>query len=244
MLTRRTVRAGREGGGAREAGAQQSTVTEPREHAEGGSASGSASDRADGSAGKGADGSERTSARATFRRAQRLTHAREFQAVFDARMRTTAAGVGLSSGPNDLGRHRLGLSISRAVGAATVRTRLKRLIREWFRLRRHTLPRVPGAGAGDQGGGACVDWVVSLRPNCPRTLEGMSAALDALVARSIGEWTRRSRRRGTSGPPVSATPASVMKDTPRREDRAAKPGAKRGGQAGAKRGGRPGGSAG
>lgn len=191
-------------------------MNEPLEHAEG--------------------GSEGESARATFRRAQRLTHAREFQAVFDARMRTTVLGVGLSSGPNDLGRHRLGLSISRAVGAATVRTRLKRLIREWFRLRRHTLPWVPNGQPGETGtGGAGVDWVVSLRPNCPRTLEGMSAALDTLVARSIEEWTRRSRRRGTNAPPASA-----IKDTPRREDRAAKANAKPNGKTGGKPRAKPG----
>ncbi|MFG0307079.1 MAG: ribonuclease P protein component [Phycisphaerales bacterium JB040] len=91
-----------------------------------------------------------------FRRRDRLTHAREFQSVFDARLRKSRGPITVFARPNGLGHDRLGLSIGRRVGNAAVRARAKRLIREAFRL------SGPERGESSAGG---VDYVVSSRPH-------------------------------------------------------------------------------
>src|SRR5215510_12522342 len=96
--------------------------------------------------------------RLTFRRAQRLTHAREFEAVYDARVRKARAGLVVFARPNTLGRPRLGLSVGRSVGGAVVRNRIKRLLREAFRLDHRTW-----AGGTPLG----YDLVVTVRPHGP-----------------------------------------------------------------------------
>lgn len=89
-----------------------------------------------------------------FSRRDRLTHAREFQAVFGARLRKSRGAITVFARPNGLGHDRLGLSIGRRVGGAVVRGRAKRLIREAFRL------SGPARIAPDTGG---YDLVVSTR---------------------------------------------------------------------------------
>lgn len=83
-----------------------------------------------------------------FPRKLRLSHAREFEAVYAARLRKPRGPLILFAKPNSLPHHRLGLSIGRAVGSAVRRNRLKRHIREAFRLSRHDWP-VHGGGAYD-----------------------------------------------------------------------------------------------
>jgi ribonuclease P protein component len=119
---------------------------------------------------------------------KRLTHAREYEAVYAAKMRKSAQGVSITSCPNTLQRHRLGLAISRGVGTAALRTRLKRLIREAFRLQQRDLPTLPDGG--------CLDWVVSLRSggDCPRSRDAMARVLLALAQESAAAWARRVRR--------------------------------------------------
>lgn len=75
-----------------------------------------------------------------FRHRQRLHGNRAFSAVFDARLRKTAGPIVICGKPNDLSYNRLGLSVPRRVGNAVARGRVKRRLREAFRLSQHDWP--------------------------------------------------------------------------------------------------------
>jgi len=116
-----------------------------------------------------------------FRRRHRLSKDRDFQRVFDARMRKTAGPMTLYTRPNGLLNSRLGLSVGRRVGNAVRRNRLKRLIREAFRLNRPHFP-------------APYDMVVVLRPHTPLGLADYAHMLKDCLGRAHEEWQRRAER--------------------------------------------------
>jgi len=70
----------------------------------------------------------------------RVRKSKEFLAVYASRLFVSDSVLVINALANDLGRTRLGLSLSRKVGNAVMRNRWKRLIREAFRLHRHRLP--------------------------------------------------------------------------------------------------------
>src|SRR5687768_12762306 len=76
-----------------------------------------------------------------FTSRQRLTHSREFDAVFKARNSARGLRIIVHGLPNGLTWSRLGLSVGRKFGNAVARNRLKRLVREAFRLQQHELPQ-------------------------------------------------------------------------------------------------------
>jgi ribonuclease P protein component len=87
---------------------------------------------------------------ARLRRRARLTRATEFGAVFADNIRASGGGLVVLARQNDLGYPRLGLAVSRrAVRRAVDRNRIKRLIRESFRL--------------EQSGLGSMDYVVLAR---------------------------------------------------------------------------------
>ena len=69
-----------------------------------------------------------------FPKSLHLRKPAEFAAVYDARVREARGPLLVYAKPNDLGHARLGLSTSRKVGTAPRRNRIRRLLREAFRL--------------------------------------------------------------------------------------------------------------
>lgn len=75
-----------------------------------------------------------------YTRAHRLSGDKQFQAVFSNKLRKNANPLAVLARPNDLAHHRLGLTVSRRVGNAVKRHRIKRLLREAFRLNQSNWP--------------------------------------------------------------------------------------------------------
>jgi len=75
-----------------------------------------------------------------FPKSLRLRRRAEFARVFDVKCSVADRYLVLYVAPNELGLTRLGLSVGRKVGKAVIRNRIKRLLREAFRLSRRDLP--------------------------------------------------------------------------------------------------------
>lgn len=90
-------------------------------------------------------------------RSRRLRGRSQYKAVLATRRRRTVGPLTLCIGPNHLAKNRLGLVVSRRVGIAARRNRIKRLLREAFRLNQHQWP-------------AGYDLVVIVRPHEPAHL--------------------------------------------------------------------------
>ncbi len=134
--------------------------------------------------------------RQRFRRASRLSGKKAFAAVFDAKMRKHAGPLAVLTRPNGLGFHRLGLSVSRKVGKAVVRNRVKRRLREAFRLDRPTHADYDTRDAdGDLVG---YDIVVVVRPGgADAPLCDLRGWLCDALRQSHANWRRRLRPRPT-----------------------------------------------
>ena len=81
--------------------------------------------------------------RLTFPAARRVRRKWEFDQLYARGKRLGNNHFGITVQPNDLGLARLGLAVaSKPFGGSVPRNRIRRLIRESFRLRQHDLPDV------------------------------------------------------------------------------------------------------
>lgn len=118
------------------------------------------------------------SSRLGFTAAQRLRTPEEYKRVYDLRRSVGDDCLLLFAAWNELGRTRLGTSVSKKVGNSVVRHHWKRLIREAFRLQQHELP-------------AGLDLIVLPRARSEAIeLEAVQASLKALLARTVRKWPR------------------------------------------------------
>ncbi len=125
-------------------------------------------------------------ARLTFRRRQRLTHAHEYQRAFKEGLKKVRGPLVVFAAENGLDHARIGLSVSGRVGNAVERNRIKRLLREAFRLGQREMP--PG-----------LDLVVTVRPHRALPLAAYSDLLRGASASLEREWQRRWRRVAAPG---------------------------------------------
>jgi ribonuclease P protein component len=109
-----------------------------------------------------------------FPSAMRVRSKRDFQAAYEANVRVKAGPLLIYARPNDLGHSRLGLAIARRVGHAVRRHRLKRHLRESFRLLQHDLP-------------AGYDFIISAQPHDELSL----AEYQELLVLAAGELDRK-----------------------------------------------------
>ena len=123
----------------------------------------------------------RKSRRYGLRRYQRLRDKRAFSRVFEQGIRKSRGPIVVIGAPNSCGYVRLGLAVGRRVGSAPVRNRIKRLIREAFRLQQHDWP-------------VGYDLVVIARPHKPARLADYQRMLFAAVRAVHLGWQRRQRQ--------------------------------------------------
>jgi ribonuclease P protein component len=103
-----------------------------------------------------------------FRKAEHLRRPSDFKRVYDRRRSASDEWLIVYACENGLPHLRLGCSVSRKVGGAVQRNRLRRLYREAFRLTKHAMP-------------AGLDLVLIPRRTDDPALEHLKTALPRLV---------------------------------------------------------------
>jgi ribonuclease P protein component len=88
---------------------------------------------------QGARPPDRVAVGATFSKQERIRRRKDFLAVYTKGKKGAHGGLTLHARPTGRTRTRLGLSVGRKVGRAVERNRLKRRLREIFRLCKHLL---------------------------------------------------------------------------------------------------------
>jgi ribonuclease P protein component len=114
----------------------------------------------------------------TFPRTHRLSGKLAFTAVYEARVRESRGPLTVYGKPNELSHSRIGLSVSRMVGTAPRRNRIKRLLREGFRLMQDDLPKG-------------YDWIIVVRRHEPLGLVEYQRILGDLAKRLRTAWEKK-----------------------------------------------------
>ena len=115
-----------------------------------------------------------------FPRSHRLSGKLLFSAVYDAKVKFSRGPLLMFSLPNELGHLRMGISISRRVGIAPKRNRIKRLLRESFRLNHVAL-------------GRGYDLVIVVRPHAPMLLVEYQQVFTQLIQKCDSAWQIKSK---------------------------------------------------
>jgi ribonuclease P protein component len=121
-----------------------------------------------------------------FRARHRVSHKRDFEAAYRQGVRRVHGALAVYARPNGLPESRLGLSVGKRVGNAVRRGRVKRMIREAFRLIRAEMP-------------AGYDLVVSVRPHRPLTIDRYEESLRNCWTSIDREWRRQARNSNGDG---------------------------------------------
>ena len=135
--------------------------------------------------------------RYTFPKSLHLRLPWEFEAVYAAKTREVRGPVTVYAKPNDLGHLRLGMSVSRKVGIAVRRNRIRRRLREAFRLMQHDFP-------------LGYDLVTVVRPHEPLMLADYQRILSAAVVKLHNVWRRRAEPRPPLPPPRQPKPPDLQ----------------------------------
>lgn len=136
-----------------------------------------------------------------FPPALRIRKGREFDRVFRGGARCGDDLLVVHALPNGGPAPRLGLAVGRSLGGAVARNRVKRLLRETFRLRRRDLPPAH-------------DLVVVAKATDPGafTYASCERSLLALAAKAAARWVQEGARRGRTpskgGEPAAGPPGA------------------------------------
>ena len=104
----------------------------------------------------------------SFPKKQHLRTPADFQRVYDIKQRAGDKHLLIFGAMNDLNLTRIGLSVSKKNGNAVRRNRIKRLLREAFRLTSHQLPET-------------CDFILIPRPGSGSTLTDYQSSLKSLT---------------------------------------------------------------
>ena len=115
-----------------------------------------------------------------FPHSHRLHGNAAFRAVYDGKVRKHAGPLTVFCIPNQRAHGRLGLSVSRKVGHAVRRSRVKRMLREAFRLTQGERP-------------LGFDLVVVARPHGPMTLDDYRRLLVQAATGGARVWQKPGR---------------------------------------------------
>jgi ribonuclease P protein component len=76
----------------------------------------------------------------SFTKKERILKHSDFKTIYQRGEKTYTGHFLVFTCPNNLGWKRLGVTVSKAIGNAVARNYVKRLLREYFRLHKPTLP--------------------------------------------------------------------------------------------------------